>query len=82
MPETEEALAMWNQVKTKIKGWKTIAWNSLIGVSGVVLYLIDQLQTVDFSKALTPSTVGWLMIGLAIVGILLRAVTTNAIGAK
>ena len=70
------------KLRAKLKGWKTVAWNSMVAVSGVGLYLIDQLQTVDFSKVLTPSTVGWIMVGLAVVGIVLRAVTTNAIGAK
>jgi hypothetical protein len=75
-------MSMLAKIKSKLKGWKTVAWNSLVGISGIALYMIDQLQTVDFSKVFMPSTVGWLMLGLSVAGILLRAVTTTQIGAK
>jgi hypothetical protein len=69
-------------LKAKLKGWKTVVWNGAVGTSAVVLYIVDELRTVDFSGLFTPKTVAAIMCGLAIGGILLRAVTSSRIGAK
>jgi hypothetical protein len=69
-------------IKQKLKGWKTVVWNSAVGASAVLLYVVDELRTVDFSGVFSPKMVAALMCGLAIAGILLRAVTTSRIGAR
>jgi hypothetical protein len=75
-------MSMLAKIKVKLKGWKTVAWNSAVGMSAVLLYIVDELRAVDFAGVFTPKTVAAIMCGLAIAGILLRAITTSRIGAK
>ena len=73
---------MLAKLRAKLKGWKTVAWNSVVAVSGILLVLADQLQTVDWSRVFTPTVCGMIVVGLSVAAILLRLVTTTAIGAK
>jgi hypothetical protein len=73
---------MWSKFKAKLRGWRTVAWNSFVGTSGILLLLTDQLQTVEWSRMFTPSVVGAIIVGLSIVAIVLRVITTTAIGQK
>jgi hypothetical protein len=73
---------MLAKLRAKLKGWKTIVWNGAVGGSAVLLYVVDEVRTVDFSGLFTAKTVAAIMCGLAVAGILLRAVTTSGIGAK
>ena len=73
---------MWAKIKTKLKGWRTVIWNSVVGASAALLYIADELRSVDFSTVFTPRTVSMIMLGLAIAGIVLRGITTSRIGAK
>lgn len=73
---------MIKKLRAKIKGWRSAVWHSLVGLSGVALLLVDNLQTLDWSKIFTPTTVGLIIFGLGLAGILLRIITTTAIGQK
>jgi hypothetical protein len=75
-------MSVFSKIKAKLKGWRTVAWNGLVAASAVLLYVVDELRTVDFSGVFNPKTVAAIMCALAIAGILLRAVTTSRIGAK
>jgi hypothetical protein len=75
-------MSLLAEIKLKLKGWRTVAWNAIVAGSAVMLYVVDELRTVDFSGLFTPKTVAAIMCGLAVAGILLRVVTTTRIGAK
>jgi len=75
-------MSMLSKIKVKLKGWRTVAWNGAVAGSAVLLYIVDELRTLDSSGLFTAKTVAAIMCGLAVAGILLRAVTTSRIGAK
>ncbi len=75
-------MSLLSNIKMKLKGWRTLAWNSAVAASAVLLYIVDELRAVDFSGVFTPRIVAAITCGLAIAGILLRVATTNRIGAR
>jgi hypothetical protein len=75
-------MSLFAKIQNKVRGWKTVVWNGAVGGSAVLLFVVDELRTVDFSGVFTPKIVAEIMFGLAIAGIILRAVTTSRIGAK
>ena len=58
-----------------VKGWKTT-------IMGVVVSIIGFLQTFDLGKIVAPDKVGYWLLGIGILAVILRAMTTTAIGKK
>lgn len=73
---------MWQALKTKLKGWKTVIWHGAVAASGTVLLTIDQLKLVDFSQFLTPTRALIVGTALGLVGIWLRFATNSSVGQK
>ena len=59
-----------------MKGWRTLSWNLALAALGVA-------QAFDWTTILgaTPYT-GWVVTGIAVVGMVLRSQTDTAIGQK
>jgi len=73
---------MWNSFKEKLKGWKTIVFNALVGAPVALLALLDEFKAVDLSSILSPQWAARIVTLMAIAGILLRLVTTGPVGSK
>lgn len=74
---------MWEKIKLKLRGWKTLIWNGfVVGIAPLVLFALDQLQFLDFNQYLTPEYVFIVTVGVKAVDMWLRVITTGPIGSK
>jgi hypothetical protein len=73
---------MFDNLREKLKGYKTIVFNIVMGAPAAILTFLDALKVVDIS-ALFPAEWGPRVIAImAVVGIVLRFITTGPMGAK
>lgn len=64
-----------------LKGWRTTLWNVGLAAGGAALaYASD--HSAEITAALPTQYVGWGMMAIAVVGQILRSVTTTAVGTK
>lgn len=66
---------MFGSVRYKLKGWKTVLIN-------VALTIIPVLELSEFANVLPDEYLKWYALGMAIVNIWLRAVTSTPMGKK
>jgi hypothetical protein len=64
----------------KLKGYRTVLLHVLVGVPALVLMLLDYTKTIDLTLIMDARTAGRVLIGVNILGIVLRYVTTTPIG--
>lgn len=77
------AVYYWREpILEKVKGWRTIIWNSFLAAAPSAAFLADQLQVIDFKQFLTPLNAVIAGIIIALIGFWLRAVTTGPVGSK
>ncbi len=68
-------------LRDRLKGWKTIALNTVIGLPALLLSILQSFDGVDVSPLF--GTAGPKIItAMAIAGIVLRLITTGPVGAK
>lgn len=70
------------QIVAKLKGWRTIIWNAIIGVVPVFGVVAQQLQGFDFTPYMTPLNAIIAGAVISAVGIWLRMVTDSPVGDK
>jgi len=73
---------MFAKLREKIKGWKTIWANSIVGVPSLLYAAYLELSAVDFTPVIPTKYVAMFMVGWSLVGILLRVVTRGPVGSK
>ena len=59
--------------RERVKGWRTVA-------VGVVTGIVGFLQSFNFAKIIPPDKIGYVLLGLGVLGVVLRYVTTSAVG--
>ena len=73
---------MFDKLREKLKGWKTIVWNAFLGFAPAIMVGLDKLQAIDLSQHMT----WWmaLIVGVLVggIGTLLRYITTGPVGSK
>ena len=69
-------------LREKIKGWKTIIVAAVVGLPMALLEILEQLKIVDPTTVLPEPWGQRAALALSIAMILLRLVTTGAVGAK
>ncbi len=68
-------------IREKLKGWKTIVVNGVIGLPALLLSILQSFDGVDISPLF--GTYGAKVItAMAVAGILLRIITTGPVGGK
>lgn len=72
---------MLASLRAKPKGWRTIIINVLIGVPSAALALLQAFDGVDVSP-LFGSDGPAVMAGMAVLGIILRLITSSPVGKK
>lgn len=77
--------ALWAKLESAwyaTEGWRTVIFGALLTSSGIVLALLEFLQTVDLNFLFSPrsAVVANIVIGVAV--ILLRWCTTTPLGTK
>jgi hypothetical protein len=79
---------MFDKLRQKFKGWKTMAAAAFYGLAGAALELHDSVADllnssgVDWKAAVDPKYVPWLLIGTGIMFGLLRIATRGPVGHK
>lgn len=64
----------------KIKGWRTIIINATVGCPALLFYLYTEFVTVDFTPLIPAKYVALFTVGLAVLGVILRIITTSPVG--
>jgi hypothetical protein len=72
---------MWALLKTKLKGWKTVIVDAIVGLPAPLLFLYEQFQGVDVTP-LIPEKYAAAVPGMTVLGVMLRIITTGPIGRK
>ncbi len=73
---------MFAKLRERLRGWKTVWANSIVGVPSLLYATYLELQTVDFTPVIPAKYVAMFMVGWALVGIVLRVITKGPVGAK
>lgn len=73
---------MFAKLREKLKGWKTVVINSVMGAPAGLYFLYQEFATVDLTPVIPAKYVAAFMVGWAILGVILRIVTTGPVGAK
>lgn len=73
---------LWARIREKIKGYRTMIFNGFIAAIPSLLFILDKLQAVDMSAYLSPGGVTASGIGIGLVGMWLRMITTGPVGSK
>jgi hypothetical protein len=75
-------IKMFAQIREKLRGYKTIIANAVVGLPAGALFVYTQFSTVDVTPVLPAKYVAAFIVGNAVLGIVLRLVTTGPIGSK
>lgn len=70
---------MWQWIKTKYAGYRTIVVGALVSFAGVALLVLDALAAVDIAALLPPDRSAAIIAALGVVKILLRLITTGPV---
>jgi len=73
---------MFAGIREKLKGWKTIVANTLTGLPATAYLLYTELSTVDFTPVIPVKYAAIAVVGMSVLGIILRIITTGPIGSK
>jgi hypothetical protein len=73
---------MFAKIRLKLKGWKTVAVNAMLGLPASLLFVYEQFQGVDVTPLIPAQYAAGAVAAMAILGVLLRILTTGPIGHK
>jgi hypothetical protein len=73
---------MWASLKLRLKGWKTVVVNAVVGLPASLLFLFEQFQGVDVTPLIPEKYAAAAVAGMAVLGVVLRIITTGPIGHK
>lgn len=73
---------MFAKLREKLKGWKTIIINALIGLPASLLFFYDQFSTIDFTPLIPTKYAAIAVAAMSVMGVVLRIVTTGPVGSK
>ena len=69
-------------IRLKLKGWKTVAVNAIVGLPASLLFIWEQFQGVDVTPLIPAQYAAAAVAAMAILGVVLRILTTGPIGHK
>lgn len=73
---------MWASIKEKFRGWKTVIANAIVGVPALLYGLYLEFSTIDVTPVIPAKYAAAFMVGWAILGVILRIITTGPLGSK
>jgi hypothetical protein len=73
---------MFAALREKLKGYKTIIANAVVGLPAGALYVYTQFSTVDVTPVIPAKYVAIFVVCNAVLGVILRIVTTGPVGSK
>jgi hypothetical protein len=69
-------------LKTKLKGWRTILVNAIAGLPAAIYGLYLEFSTVDFTPVIPQKYAAAFVVGMSVLGVFLRLITTGPVGSK
>lgn len=69
-------------LREKLRGWKTILANTMTGLPAALYGLYLEFQTVDFTPVIPAKYAALAVVGMSVLGVILRLVTTGPVGSK
>ena len=69
-------------IREKLKGWRTIIVNAVVGLPAALYTLYLALSGVDFTPVIPAKYVAVFALCWSVLGIVLRLITTGPVGAK
>jgi hypothetical protein len=72
----------WDALRARLRGWRTVIWGMLLTAAGPLIETLDLLRAVDWTPLLTARNVALASIGIGVVTLWLRWVTTGPVGGK
>jgi hypothetical protein len=73
---------MLANLRKRLEGWKTIVANTALGLPSAIYGLYLEFQTVDFTPVIPVKYVAVFGVCWAILGVILRVITTGPVGSK
>jgi hypothetical protein len=73
---------MFTTLREKLKGWKTIWINSVVGIPSTLYYLWMEFSGVDFTPLIPAKYVALFLVVNSVIGVILRIITTGPVGSK
>lgn len=73
---------MFTALREKLKGYKTIVANVVVGLPAAMMYLYTEFATVDFTPVIPAKYVALFLFCNAVLGVVLRIITTGPVGSK
>jgi hypothetical protein len=74
--------AKFAALREKLKGYKTIVINVLTGLPAALYGLYVEFASVDFTPVIPAKYAAAAVVGMSVVGVVLRIITTGPVGAK
>jgi hypothetical protein len=68
--------------RQKLKGWKTVIANAMTGFPAALYGLYLEFQAVDFTPVIPTKYVALAVVGMSVLGVILRLITTGPVGSK
>lgn len=75
-----KALRLLRKATAKLRGWRTLAFNAVLGSGSAVLLFLDELKQLDLSAIVSAKVLPYITLAVSIVGILLRVYTAAPMG--
>jgi hypothetical protein len=73
---------MFAGLRHKLKGWKTVAVNAIVGLPASLLFVYEQFQGVDVTPLIPAKYAAAAVAAMAVLGVVLRLLTTGPLGHK
>jgi hypothetical protein len=73
---------MFASLRLRLKGWKTVVINALVGLPATALYVYEQFANVDITPLIPAKYAAAAVAGMAVLGVVLRIITTGPVGSK
>ena len=74
--------AKFAALREKMKGYKTIIVNVLAGLPAALYGLYVEFASIDFTPVIPAKYAAAAVVGMSVLGVVLRIVTTGPVGAK
>ncbi len=73
---------MFAAIRQKLKGWKTVILNAIVGLPASLLFLYEQFAGVDITPLIPAKYAAAAVAVMAVMGVVLRIITTGPLGHK
>jgi hypothetical protein len=73
---------MFTKIRLKLKGWKTLAVNAIVGLPASLLFVYQQFEGLDVTPLIPAQYAAAAVAAMAILGVVLRILTTGPVGHK